>query len=159
MSTSVVLVGEQMIILKMIMMSLVHWRTIHHLGASKLASLASSHKKWSLDFHHELIKTMVQTKVFFRVKWVYSYQGEKCQNGILRHISTEIKLLQEISTCFRNKLQVIPQYDPAAGKVDNINLRQFYINWWSSKKSMINQFDDILSHPASTVIGSQTGAL
>ena len=67
---------------------------------------------------------MVQTKV----KWVYSYQGEKCQNGILRHISTEIKLLQEISTCFRNKLQVIPQYDPAAGKVDNINLRQFYIN-------------------------------
>ena len=47
------------------------------------------------------------------------------------------------------------------GKVDNINLLPFLHQWMTNitpKKGMINQFDDILSHPTSTLIGSQTEA-
>ena len=44
-------------------------------------------------------------------------------------------------------------------EVDNINLSPFLHQLMTRKKGLINQFDDTLSHPTSTLIGSRTEAL
>lgn len=92
------------------------------------------------------LKTLYNNKIAFHIKL------EKCQDGILHHISTEIKLFS---------LEGYPPNMIQKGKVDNINLSQFLHQWMTNitpKKGMINQFDDTLSHPTSTLIGSQTEA-
>ena len=91
MSTSVVLAGEQMIILKMIMMSLYTRRPFIILGhrnwrACLVRTTKNDHLTFIMNSLNPGLKTLPNNKIAFHIKL------EKCQDGILHHISTEIKL-------------------------------------------------------------------
>ena len=136
MSTSVVVLaaaGEQMIILKMIMMSLYTRRPFIILG---------KHRNWRAWPHQEHTKndhlTFIMNSLNDGLKTLQNNKiavWEKCQNGILRHISTEIKLyLLEV---LRNKLQVIflpNMIFKKKLKWTTLIFYHFYINWWLEKK-------------------------